>query len=101
MRTGKIDLMDSMPLATALQVKKSNPSIVQVAVPQGVGVSMDPRNDMKPFSDIRVRIACQEAINLPEIAATYYGGTVDASPYPSLPRTWSVGAGLMLNGRNR
>ena len=80
MRTGKIDLMDSMPLATALQVKKSNPSIVQVAVPQGVGVSMDPRNDMKPFSDIRVRIACQEAINLPEIAATYYGGTVDASP---------------------
>ena len=80
MRTGKIDLMDSMPLAAAQQMKKSNPEIVQVSVPQGVGVTMDPRNDKPPFSDIRVRKALQMAINLKDIADNYYGGTTSPNP---------------------
>jgi peptide/nickel transport system substrate-binding protein len=80
MRTGKIDLMDSMPLSASQQMKKSNPEIVQVSVPQGVGVTMDPRNDLKPYSDIRVRKALQMAINLPDIAANYYGGTCSPNP---------------------
>ena len=42
---------------------------------------MDPRMDVKPFSDIKVRQAMQQAIDLPTIAATYYGGT--CPPYPS------------------
>jgi peptide/nickel transport system substrate-binding protein len=37
--------------------------------------------DVKPFSDIKVRQAMQQAIDLPTIAATYYGGT--CPPYPS------------------
>jgi peptide/nickel transport system substrate-binding protein len=80
MRTGKIDLMDSMPLATAQQVQKSNPKIVQVSVPLGNGLTIDPRNDKAPFSDIKVRTALQMAINLPELAATYYGGTCSSDP---------------------
>ena len=80
MRTGKIDLMDSMPLTASQQMKKSNPEIIQVSVPQGVGVTMDPRNDKAPFSDIRVRKALQMAINLKDIADNYYGGTTSPNP---------------------
>jgi peptide/nickel transport system substrate-binding protein len=43
--------------------------------------TIDPRNDVKPFNDIRVREAMQMAIDLPTIASTYYAGTVN--PYPS------------------
>jgi len=43
--------------------------------------SIDPRNDLPPFNDIRVRKALQRAIDLPTIARTYYGGK--AVPNPS------------------
>jgi ABC-type transport system substrate-binding protein len=43
--------------------------------------SIDPRNDLPPFNDIRVRKALQLAIDLPTIARTYYGGK--AVPNPS------------------
>jgi peptide/nickel transport system substrate-binding protein len=43
-------------------------------------MTIEPRNDVKPFSDIRVRKAMQMAINLPAIAKDYYKGTVE--PYP-------------------
>jgi len=39
------------------------------------------RNDVKPFTDLNVRIALQMAIDLPTIAKTYYLG--DCSPNPS------------------
>jgi ABC-type transport system substrate-binding protein len=37
--------------------------------------------DVKPFTDINVRIAMQMAINLQDIANSYYAGT--CPPYPS------------------
>jgi len=43
-------------------------------------MTIDPRNDLKPYTDIRVRQALQQAIDLPTIAKTYYSGTV--LPYP-------------------
>jgi len=79
LRTGKIDVEDGLSLQTAQAMQKSNPEILQISAPAG-GVSIDPRNDVKPFSDIRVRKAMQMAIDLPTIAATYYGGGVD--PWP-------------------
>jgi len=54
---------------------------------------VDPRNDVVPFSDIRVREAMQMAIDLPTIANTYYSGT--AQPYPcSITSNYMVGWGF-------
>ena len=51
---------------------------------------MEPRNDLAPFNDIRVREALQMALNLPEIANSFYQGT--AQPYPqSLTSSYQVG----------
>ena len=82
MRTGKIDILDSMSYQTAQSMQKSNPQILQIPSPNTNGTTIDPRNDMKPFNDIRVREALQMAIDLPTIASTYYGGTTDPWPLP-------------------
>jgi peptide/nickel transport system substrate-binding protein len=90
LRTGKIDVVDATLAQTAQQVAKTNPQISQISVPYVCGFSLDPRNDMKPFNDIRVREAMQMAINLPQIATTYYLGA--ASPNPvTLTSQYMVG----------
>jgi len=38
-------------------------------------VTVDPGNDVAPFTDIRVRKALQMAIDLPSLAKNYYGGS--------------------------
>ena len=81
MRTGKIDAISGISLQQAQTMQKTNPEILQKAIPWVAGQTLDPRNDVKPFNDIRVRKAVQMAIDLPTIANTYYGGT--ALPYPS------------------
>jgi len=80
-RTGKIDIMDGVSLQNAQLMQKTNPKILQITTPNQGALSIDPRNDVKPFNDIRVREAMQMAIDLPTIANAYYGGTVE--PYPS------------------
>jgi len=92
MRVGKIDIADAQPLTLAQGMKKSNPEIVQIPVPSANGLSLDPRNDLSPFTDINVRIALQEAINLPEIAQTYFGGTCSPDPL-SLTSAYLTGWG--------
>ena len=81
LRTGKITVMDQISRQNAQSIQKTNPEILQVLVPYGGTGSIDPRIDAVPFKDIRVRKALQMAINLPEIAESYYGGT--AAPYPA------------------
>ena len=86
LRTGKIDQIgvgweDAKTLwETDPQLKyKERPSVCRV---------IDIRCDLEPYSDIRVRKAMQMAINLPELAATYYGGTALDFPmmvHPSFP----------------
>jgi peptide/nickel transport system substrate-binding protein len=66
--------------AQAAQMKKINPELIMNAHPDST-TTLDPRNDVKPFNDIRVRKAMQMALDLPTIAKTYYGGAVE--PYPS------------------
>jgi peptide/nickel transport system substrate-binding protein len=74
---------DELSWDQAKTLKQSSPEIMQVARPS-VGEGMDFRVDKVPFTDIRVRKAMQMAINLDEIAASYYGGTIDGTPYGQL-----------------
>jgi len=81
MRTGKIDAFNSMPVQDALNMMKTNHSIVVKQVPAGNELTIDPRDDLAPFNNVNVRIALQHAINIPLIASTLYQGY--ATPWPS------------------
>ena len=93
MRTGKIDLINQLPLQQAQSMQKSNPEMPQITILSGSAGTLDPRNDKVPFNDIRVRKAMQLAIDLSTLAKTYYGGTAD--PYPqSLTTSYMTGWGF-------
>jgi peptide/nickel transport system substrate-binding protein len=80
LRTGKIDMLGAVSWQTAAEIKKTNPQLIsRQSTTMAYGLAT--RNDKKPYSDVRVRQALQMALNLPEIAATYFGGTAD--PFPS------------------
>jgi len=96
MRSGKIDVIDGISATDAQSMKKTNPEILQISVPQGNAVTLDPRNDKAPYNDVKVRQALQMAINLQDIATNYYGGT--ASPNPStLTSNYMIGWGFPYN----
>jgi peptide/nickel transport system substrate-binding protein len=78
---GKIDIFDGLSAVEAQELRTTRPEIVQIRVPGTAAVTLDPRNDVKPFNDVRVRKAMQMAIDLPAIAKNHYHGAVD--PYPS------------------
>ncbi len=80
MCSGRIDVADQISPVLAQEMRKTNPEILQIAIPQ-MAATIDPRHDKAPFNDVRVRRAMQIAIDLPGIAKTYYKGTVE--PYPS------------------
>jgi peptide/nickel transport system substrate-binding protein len=81
MRAGKIDIIPQVSSEQALTVQKTNPEMIRVSVTGDPTSTIQLRNDVSPFSDIRVRKALQMAIDLPGIAKSYYNGTVD--PHPS------------------
>jgi peptide/nickel transport system substrate-binding protein len=80
MRAGKIDVTDGLNIQAAQAMKQSNPEIGQVSYPGTACQTMDMVDTLTPFSDIRVRQALQQAINLPDIAANYYLGTTVSIP---------------------
>ena len=80
MHLGEIDVMGGISLQQSQALKKTNPEILQLIIPASNAETIDPRNDVPPFNDIRVRKALQMALDLPAIARTYYNGTVE--PYP-------------------
>jgi ABC-type transport system substrate-binding protein len=69
-----------MSVQQSTDMKKSNPEITQIQIPAPLALSIDPRNDTKPFNDVNVRMALQMAINLPDIAKNYYLGACDPNP---------------------
>ena len=96
MRSGKIDAIASVGVTDAQNMKQTNPEILQITIPNINTPTIDPRDDLVPFNDFRVREALQMAIDLPTIAKTYYGGTV--SPDPStLTSNFLTGWGFPYN----
>jgi peptide/nickel transport system substrate-binding protein len=81
MRSGKIDILDQISYNDAQSMQKTNPEILQMSILASVATNIDPRNDLKPFNDIRVRQALQMSINLKDIADNYYNGS--CLPIPS------------------
>ena len=80
LRAGKIDDVDSLTAVQVQQVQATNPDLESVASLTSSAATVDPRVDTAPFTDIRVREAMQEAVDLKTIAQTYYNGTVDPCP---------------------
>jgi peptide/nickel transport system substrate-binding protein len=78
---GKVDVLEGISVEQVHTIQKTHPEIVKIRVPGASAITIDPRNDLPPFSDIRVRKALQMAIDLPNIAKIHYGG--DVEPYPS------------------
>jgi ABC-type transport system substrate-binding protein len=81
MHDGKIDIIPHVSPEQALAVQKRDPEILRISVAGDPTATIQLRNDVTPFNDIRVREALQMAIDLPGIAKSYYNGTVN--PYPS------------------
>ncbi|MBN2077267.1 MAG: ABC transporter substrate-binding protein [Dehalococcoidales bacterium] len=77
MRTGKVDLIEDLSWEQADNLARTNPEILQATLPID-GYTLDMRCDMEPFTNIKVRQALQMSIDLETIAATYYGGYVEA-----------------------
>ena len=82
MRHGKIDIIDHISPTQAYALKKTNPEVLMFTHPDSNAEAIEPRNDVKPFNDIRVRKAMQMAIDLAGISKSHYGGIVD--PYPAM-----------------
>ena len=96
LRTGKVDVMDGLSLQDAQLIQITNPEILRTSGPIYQKTTVDPRIDVAPFIDIRVRKAMQMALDLPTIAKSYYGGT--AQPYPlALTSYYETGWGLPYN----
>jgi peptide/nickel transport system substrate-binding protein len=66
-------------LTQALSLQETNPELLYNTYCYP-GTLIQLRCDTAPFTDIRVRKALQLAINLEEIAETYYKGTLDPIP---------------------
>ena len=80
MRAGKITAIDGISAQNAIGMQQTNPSILQIPIPLGNCDTIDPRNDKAPYNNINVREALQMAINLPQIAQTYYNGMSESWP---------------------
>jgi len=53
------------------------------------GYNLSYRDDKAPFTDVRVRQAMQEAIDLPTIAKSYYNNTVAGVPVGAITTNWT------------
>jgi peptide/nickel transport system substrate-binding protein len=84
-RTGQVDMLNVVGDVVgcgwqqAELLKESDPELMQVELPKR-GYTLIMAADSEPFTDIRVRKAMQLAINLPELAQTYYNGIVEGIP---------------------
>jgi len=85
LRTGKLDILESIRKAGADDLKKTVPQLRYSRFLSTWGSFLAMRVDTKPFDDVRVRRALNMAINKQEIVAQYYGGDAELFAYPQHP----------------
>jgi len=82
MRVGKIDQMNQQATFTPTVIQglqQTNPEINVIKIPSAA-LDILPKSSVAPFNNLNVRIAMQQALNLPLIASSYYQGTAYANP---------------------
>ena len=85
LRTGKLDMLESIRWTAVDNLKKSAPQLKWSKWLSMSGTFLAMRVDQKPFGDIRVRRALNMAVNKPEIVSAYYGGNAELFAYPMHP----------------
>lgn len=83
LRTGKIDAIWSLNWQQKGTLLDSNPEI-QYTEAYSTPFVVLARNDAEPFSDLRVRMAMDMAIDREAIASDYYSGSADPTPYGAI-----------------
>ena len=94
MRVGKIDQMNTQATFTPTVItglQQTNPEINVIKVPSAA-LDILPKSSVAPFNILNVRIAMQQALNLPLIASSYYQGTANPNPQ-TLVSTYIAGWG--------
>lgn len=91
LRTGKVDALDRRPWLNTVKAKslmKTTPRLKyrNIAFERAVHVCL--RNDLKPFSDIKVRQALSMAIDREVLVKDYYRGYASYPTWP-VPKGWS------------
>jgi len=82
MRVGKIDQMNQQATFTPTVIQglqQTNPEINVIKIPSAA-LDILPKSSVAPFNNLNVRIAMQQALNLPLIASSYYQGTANPNP---------------------
>ncbi len=85
LRTGKLDLLESIRWPNVDELKKSAPQLQWARGLDPGGTFLAMRVDQKPFDDIRVRRALNMAVNKQEIVKSYYNGNAEVFAYPMHP----------------
>lgn len=85
LRTGKVDILESMRWSDMEQLKKTTPQLQWSKWLSMNGQFLSMRVDAKPFSDVRVRRALNMAVNKQEITQSYYNGHAELFSYPQHP----------------
>jgi peptide/nickel transport system substrate-binding protein len=82
LRTGKLDIMESVRWSAVDELKKSAPKLQWNKYLSNNGSYITLRMDQKPFDDVRVRRALNMAVNKAEVIKTYYGGNAEMLNFP-------------------
>ena len=85
LRTGKLDILESISWSAAEELKKNAPSLKWARWLATGGTYLAMRTDTKPFDDVRVRRALNMAVNKQEIVKSYYNGNAELFAYPMYP----------------
>lgn len=85
LRTGKIDILASVPWEAAKEIQKTTPQLKWNKWLTTGGYRIALRVDKKPFDNKNVRRALNMAVNKKEIIDKYYGGEAEFFTFPMHP----------------